>query len=355
MKKLILFITAATITLGSKAAVFAQNDNITFKDKAGITPDNQIIYPIDKYMDNLRIKLSSNSSKADVLINVAEERLGESEKMSDDYKEDLSIKAINEYTTDMDKALEIIKSSIEDSTSDESNSYKFKKLQDTINESEKNSIEVLNKIQNKLSNSSNAKETITKVIEMQQKKKEALSEIAKQRVALIDSKKAVNDAKKQLETLKNSGNEEAVKNAENLLKEKEQALSVQKEQFKQALKDKKGELKGLVGEVKKQVKNENKKDKSEESNEVVNPISKDESNTTDSQNTSVSPASTSMETKTIDTSSKDDISNVKVNAVSETDKIVQNKQSFTSENNKNIEDKQNKSHKKDKGTPKEDK
>ncbi len=57
---------------------------------------------------------------------------------------------------------------------------------------------------------------------MQEKKKEALSEIAKQRTILINRKKAVNDAKNQLE---------AIKNAEDLLKEKQQALNAQKEQL----------------------------------------------------------------------------------------------------------------------------
>lgn len=65
-------------------------------------------------MDNLSVKFkTSEKEKIDKLTEIAQERLGESEVMVEDGKEDLAEISIKEYELNMDKAIDVIESNIE--------------------------------------------------------------------------------------------------------------------------------------------------------------------------------------------------------------------------------------------------
>ena len=263
MKKIALFITALTVSLSLGGKVLADTTAATLTDKAGITPDNVVLYPIDKALDDVKINMaSSDDKKAEALAEVAEERLGESEVMADKEKTDLSNQTLNEYSDKMTEAQEKVEDAIDkatDSTTDSAIKLdELKKAETTISDKQMKSIEVLKNIESKVSG--NAKETIAKVIEMQTAKKEAIIAVKKEREALIEGKKAVKEAEKKLEQAKKSGNEQDIKTAEDGLKQSQEALNVQKEKFNQAVAAKKEVMKGGVGQLKKQLKNELKEE-----------------------------------------------------------------------------------------------
>lgn len=263
MKKIALFITALTVSLSLGGKVLADTTAATLTDKAGITPDNVVLYPIDKALDDVKINMaSSDDKKAEALAEVAEERLGESEVMADKEKTDLSNQTLNEYSDKMTEAQEKVEDAIDkatDSTTDGAIKLdELKKAETTISDKQMKSIEVLKNIESKVSG--NAKETIAKVIEMQTAKKEAIIAVKKEREALIEGKNAVKEAEKKLEQAKKSGNEQDIKTAEDGLKQSQEALNVQKEKFNQAVAAKKEVMKGGVGQLKKQLKNELKEE-----------------------------------------------------------------------------------------------
>lgn len=263
MKKIALFITALTVSLSLGGKVFADTAAATLTDKAGITPDNSILYPIDKALDYMKIDMaSSDEKKAEALAEVAEERLGESEVMANKENADLSSQTLNEYSNKMTEAQEKIGDAIDkatDSTTDGAIKLdELNKAETAISDRQMKSIEVLKKIESKVSG--NAKETIAKIIEMQTAKKEAMIEAKKEREALIKNRQAVKDAEKKLEEAKKSGNEQEIKAAEDTLKQSREALNTQKEKFNQAVASKKEVMKGGIGQLKKQLKNELKEE-----------------------------------------------------------------------------------------------
>jgi hypothetical protein len=258
MKKLVLFITALTVALNISGRVLADGTAETLKNQAGITPDNVILYPIDKAIDNVKINIASEDTKPEVLTEVAEERLGESEVMVDKGKTELSTEALNDYNNKMNEAVEKVEDSIdkipEDSVENKDKLDKLKVLEDKITAKQNKSIEVLQNIQNKVSD--NAKDTIAKVIEMQTAKKEAIIAVAKERQVLTENKKAVKEAEKKLEEVKKSGTEQDIKAAEEALTQKQQVLTTEKEKFAQLVSEKKEVMKSGVGQLKKQLKEE---------------------------------------------------------------------------------------------------
>lgn len=221
MKKIIILITSVVITLGMGITAFA-SDETTLKDQAGITPDS-ILYPIDTAIDNLKVSLSSSDeSKSNTLSNIAEERLGEGEVMINENKTDLADKAIDDYKNVIDEA----ENKIENLINKTDNQDELKKLEDVENKvinTQKTSIDVLNKLQGKLPDKAKAK--IAKVIEMQTAKNTAILEMKKERATCNKAKKEYNDAKAALEQAKKTGDTAAIAAAENLLQQKQEALN----------------------------------------------------------------------------------------------------------------------------------
>ncbi|MCH5138820.1 hypothetical protein JMF89_16730 [Clostridiaceae bacterium UIB06] len=307
MKKIALFVAAVVISLGMVGKVFADTNIATLADQAGITPDNTILYPIDKALDDLKVSIASGDAKeAEALVAVAEERLGESEVMADKEKTDLSTQALNEYNSKMTEAEDKLDAAIAEASNSSTTDSAIKldelqKLETTITNRQMKSIEVLKNIENKVPEK--AKETLAQVIEMQTRKKEAIIAVAKERQAMLQDKNTVKEAEKKLEEAKKAGDAEAIKAAEATLTTAQAALSTQNEKLAQAVSTKKEAMKGGVGKLKKEAKKEKTNDSSPSTTNTASENTNTTTVTAPSQNTetTTSNAITSTDTNTVNT------------------------------------------------------
>jgi glucose-6-phosphate isomerase len=116
---------------------------------------------------------------------------------------------------------------------DEEKNQEIKDLEAKLIAKQEKSIEVLKSIQDKVSD--NAKDTIAAVIEMQTAKKEAMIQMVEKRHELNAVKKELAEVITQVKDTKESGNEEAVKAAEEALKASVEKLDDSKAAFKEGL------------------------------------------------------------------------------------------------------------------------
>ena len=297
MKKIALFVAAIAVSLSIGGRALADTNTATLADKAGTTAENTILYPIDKALDNLKVSIASgDEKKAEALVEIAEERLGESEVLADKEKAELLNEALMEYNDKIAEAQDKIDAVIDNvsNTSTTTDSAvkldELEKLESVIINKQMNSIEVLKSIESKVSG--NAKGTLSLVIEMQTRKKEAIVEVAKEREILHQNKKTVKEAEKNLEEAKKTGDEQAIKTAEETLVHAKLTLATQNEKFTQVVAAKKEAMKGGVGQLKKEA----KKEKTEE---AAN--SSEDADTT----TETSPAVNNEVTSTTNTETSD--------------------------------------------------
>ena len=212
MKKFAVIAAAAVIVSGLNTTAFADEVN-SYRSKAGIKPDS-ILYPIDKAFDNLRITLTvGNENKAKVLIEIAEERLGEGQVMSDENKTDLMKQAVLDYNKDMNDACAKIQtvSTNDKVNTDDNKSEELTKTIEAVSLKQEKSIEVLKALENKVSD--NAKETIENVIKMQTAKKDAVANMVAKRHALNAARKAYHAAAVELKKVTKTGDQTAITTA----------------------------------------------------------------------------------------------------------------------------------------------
>ncbi|WP_027625430.1 DUF5667 domain-containing protein [Clostridium lundense] len=331
MKKITTLVAAAAIIFNLGGSVLAA-DPTSLQDKAGITPDS-ILYPVDQAIDNLKISLAQNTdSKVQTLADIAEERLGEGEVLASEEKGDLAQTAIEDFNNKMEQASQEVQNVI--SKTDEENSEedldKANNLNKELELKQKNSIEVLKKVQEKVSG--NAKEVIGKVIEMQTKKKEAVANMIKERHELNAAKKEFKDAAVQLKKVQKSGSEEDIKNAESLLKDKETTLQKAQEEYKSAVENKKNVVKDSKkskNNIKKEVPvkdNDEKVTNVPKDTTTSNPVDTNVVNTnTEENNTTVNEDNTNKNNNCKKTNSLENIREKQKNEQSHTKEIKDEK------------------------------
>jgi len=261
MKKLAiaLLVAFAVSNVGIKA--FAVEDN-TLKNKAGITPDS-ILYTVDKAIDSIKVAFTfNNAKKVEVLIKVAEERLGESEVMAEEEKDELAEKALESYNETMDKAQEKLDEALKDSEDekDQEKVDKINEVEKTMLERTTKNLEVLKGLQDKVGE--NAQATIKAVIEMQLTKKTAVATMVEKRHELNDAKQAYNSLKAKLEEAKKAGDAATIAKMEEELKIAQEALTKAEEAYKLAFEAKQEAIKA-ANDAKKEAKEavKDKKDK----------------------------------------------------------------------------------------------
>ena len=233
MKKLSIVLTGIFVTLNISTPVLAEGKTISFKEEAGITPDS-ILYPVDKLIDEASLALKSDEEKqVEVLTDIAKERLGESEVMAEEGKQDLVEEALVEYEENMNEAVEVVDNIIQeaqkaddkdvlvDETTEltdeeladiERKEDEIEKLNELLTQQQEKSIEVLEDLKDTVGDE--AKIKLEKVIEMQAAKKEAVAKLVEKRHEFNEQKKALNMAKVQLKKASKTGDEEAIKKAE---------------------------------------------------------------------------------------------------------------------------------------------
>ncbi|ERI89490.1 hypothetical protein HMPREF1982_04644 [Clostridiales bacterium oral taxon 876 str. F0540] len=280
MKKIAVLIASVVIATGFSVRAFADETSESFKAEAGITPDS-ILYPIDLALDNLKITLAStDEKKAEAMEEIAQERLGESEVMTEEKKVDLANKALEEYNNTMIKAVDKLQTSLDKITdsSDDKLDQKVEELEKNIQETQEKSLKILSEIKDKVGEK--ASEVVDKVIEDQAAKKEAVANFVKERHQFNAAKKDLNMAKADLKKVEKSGDAEAVKKAEETLAQYQEAFNKEKAELQDAFQKKQQTVKKADKE------DENKKDDTAKADiQTVQPINQVKSDSKDIVNT----------------------------------------------------------------------
>jgi len=285
MKKYVITVALAIIIGGSGIKALGA-EAASFKGDAGITPDS-IFYAIDKAYDSVRVFFAKgDEKKAVVLAKIANERLGESEAMTGENKKELAAKAMDAYKEKMDEAQDRLEAAIE-KNKDNNDAKKLNKLNEAekdIAERQLKSIEVLKGLLDKVGE--NAKETIAKVIAMQEAKKEAVANMVEKRHELNDARKLYNELKVQLEKARRTGSADAIKKLEDQLKAQEAILEKCKDELAKAIEAKQAVIKEYkVGDPqkdsdKKNDNNGNQKGNENKKDSKPGQVKQDEKNTT---------------------------------------------------------------------------
>jgi hypothetical protein len=252
MKRKIVSIVLATafIISGFSVKTFADVDSneTSLKSLAGITPDN-IFYPVDKLLDEVRVILSfSDGSKIEKLIGIAQERLGESQAMAEKSKDKEATEALEEYRTTLEKADFNLDKAVKknESTKDVKVSEKIAKVEEKLLEEQNLSTKVLEEIKDKLQETK-TKEILNTILQMQQEKKEAVRTMVDSRHELNAAKKDYNMAVTELKKLQNSKDTEELKKAEELLKKTEEAYRAAQDEYNEAFESKQTIVKKYAG------------------------------------------------------------------------------------------------------------
>ena len=250
MKKISILVASIFVFGSFSTRAFAAEVNtqtteaaVSFKDNAGITPDS-LLYTIDQAVDKLRELLASGDEKrVEVIAQVAQERLGESEVMAEKGETELAKKALEEYNDKITEAadkLQAVGNSTE-ATSEEGVDEKLEQsivdLEKAIQEVQEKSLVVLDNLKEVIAEGGT--ETVEKVIEEQTAHKEAVASFVKERHEFNVVKKALNMAKVSIKKVEKSGDEEAIKKAQEELALKQQAYMAAKTNLNAAFQAKK--------------------------------------------------------------------------------------------------------------------
>jgi hypothetical protein len=250
--------------------VLAENSAVsqtTFKEEAGITPDS-IFYPVDKFLDEVKVILSfSDGSKVEALLDIATERLGESEVMIEEGKTVEAQEALETYenaiTEAGDKLEEIVTENAD--SEDVKVGEQIADLGEQITQQQEDSIKVLEGMNEQVSDE--AKVVLSKVIEMQTAKKEAVKVMVEARHELNKAKKDYNEAKVSMKKAEKTGDTEAINAAQEKLLTIEEEYNLKKEEYNTAFEEKQETIKKYSGNEK-QTDNSKEEDKKiEESKE----------------------------------------------------------------------------------------
>jgi hypothetical protein len=233
MKKIAILVASVLVLGGFSTRAFAAEGNtqttqstetaVSYKEEAGITPDS-LLYIIDKAVDDLRVVLAgSEEKKAEVNASIAEERLGESEVMTEEGKIELAQKALEEYNKAITEAAEKLQAVVVnlDTASEEDTDSKLEQsiadLEEAIQGVQEKSLVVLDSL--KAVTPEESTEAVEDVIEEQTAHKEAVAKFVAERHEFNAAKKSLNMAKVALKKIEKSGSEEEVKAAQAKLTE----------------------------------------------------------------------------------------------------------------------------------------
>ncbi len=279
MKKPLIFVLTLIFILSLGTKSFADGIEVSFAEKAGITPES-IFYPLDVALDNVKIFLTiGEKNKINVIVDVAEERLGESEVMLEKGEQDKVQELVQEYDAKIQEAYEklekITEESITDDTENDLNDQmdeieideadideeasedeadteetdEDEQKEETIEERfrlrQENSIGVLIRVKDSLPEQE--RERIQKVIEMQTAKKEAVANMVQARHQCNRAKQELKRAQIRLKKAVKSGDEEQVREAQEIVTQKKVVEEQAKKELSMAIAKKKEAVKIKVG------------------------------------------------------------------------------------------------------------
>ena len=259
MKKIaILVLIALSIsTTGVKvlAAEIPTTETPTISSSSqsvGIEPDS-MFYPLEKFYDSVRVFLAvGDEKKAKVLAYIAQHRLAESELMFSKGKNKLAEEVLKDYSSKVETAETKIQSIIDSNktTTDEKILERINSLQAIIQENANYSIEVLQSLASKADDTE--KESIDKLIQDKIQQKESVQAITEKVQQIVKDRQELSIIKADLEKAKQLGDEEAIKELEQTLETKKEAIEKNKEELKTVIENRQ--------ENNKQEKEENKEE-----------------------------------------------------------------------------------------------
>ena len=231
MKKIAILVASVLVLGGFGTRTFAAGTNtqttqpadtvVSYKEAAGVTPDS-LLYIIDKAIDDLRVVLASSEEKeAAVNADIAEERLGESEVMTEEGKVELAQKALEEYNEKITEAAAKLQAVVVNlgATAEENADDKLEQsiadLEKAIQAVQEKSLVVLDSLKGLVAEES--VEAVEEVIEEQTAHKEAVASFVAERHEFNAVKKSLNMAKVALKKIEKGGNEADVKTAQDKL------------------------------------------------------------------------------------------------------------------------------------------
>jgi hypothetical protein len=251
MKKIALLVASVFIAGSFSINVFAAEtattqtttvetttETTTFKEEAGITPDS-VLYPIDQLVDTVKETFAgSEEDKVQVITEIAQERLGESEVMIEKGETELANEALAEYNEKITEAVDTLEQIVAENVAaeasgttnvneevkvDEEAEQELAELEEAVKETQEQSLEVLEGIKEEAGEE--ISQVIDQVIEEQEAKKVAVQNFVAKRHELNAARKSLNVAKVELKKLEKDGNEEAVKTAQEDLTAKQTAYT----------------------------------------------------------------------------------------------------------------------------------
>lgn len=315
-------------TQTTQATTQTTESAVSYKEEAGITPDS-LLYIIDKAVDQLRVVLANNSEKeAEVIADIAKERLGESEVMTEKGKVELALKALEEYNEKISEAAkklqevvvnleaiaeesaeEVVEQNVEDTaeenideTADEGTEEALEentddKLEQSITDLEKiiqelnaKSLVVLDSLKGIASEES--VDAVEEIIEEQINHKAAVANFVAERHEFNAAKKSLNMAKVALKKVQKGGNEATIKAAQDKLASAQKEYMLAQAELHEAFQVKKASDLGI--EV---------KDEDVDSEETVQAIS-EEATATEENNEAVEETITTEEAVDADKDAK---------------------------------------------------
>ena len=208
MKKIAILVASVLVLGGFGTRTFAAGTNtqttqpadtvVSYKEAAGVTPDS-LLYIIDKAIDDLRVVLASSEEKeAAVNADIAEERLGESEVMTEEGKVELAQKALEEYNEKITEAAAKLQAVVVNlgATAEENADDKLEQsiadLEKAIQAVQEKSLVVLDSLKGLVAEES--VEAVEEVIEEQTAHKEAVASFVAERHEFNAVKKSLNMA-----------------------------------------------------------------------------------------------------------------------------------------------------------------
>lgn len=213
MKKRSLAILLTTVLSLSSFSVIAKADgtDVSLREQAGIVPGN-ILYSLDKLVEKVQLVFTfSDAGKAELLANLAQERLGESQILLDKGDTESEKETLEAADEAMDDAAEVAAKAAEE-TKDTDSESKITKVQKTLENLVKVDAQfqgVLDQI--KTGTTDDIKEKIAEVLETVTDKNAA----RKLAVAeMVDARHALNTAREALNQAKVSGDKEAIAKAQ---------------------------------------------------------------------------------------------------------------------------------------------
>lgn len=244
MKRTSLAILTSAFLIISNLGVRVHADEVnSYTETAGVTP-NDLTYGIDKFLEKISITFTfSDGSKIEKLIDIANERLAESQVMAEDEEAKLAEQALVDYNEALSEAQEKLQDIIEISKDEEVEEMETDvvEIQQEAEAAQESAEEALEEVQEMLPEES--KDIVDEIKALQNVRKEAVRTMVEARHELNAAKKRYNASRVTLKKAEKAGEEAALKTAQEALLDAENVFNTEKTEYIAAFEAKQATIK----------------------------------------------------------------------------------------------------------------